>query len=65
MKLKILLSAVITAVVFAACDSRSYIVFSSSSHDFGRVKAESTLSHTFSFRNTGNATLVIERIRSG
>ena len=65
MKLKIFTISIFMTLIFSACDSKAYIVFSSTTHDFGKVKIESTLTHTFSFTNRGNATLVIDRIRSG
>lgn len=55
----------IFAFVTGACDSRAHIVFSNTVHDFGKARVESTLTHTFTFTNSGNATLIIERIRSG
>lgn len=65
MKLKIFTMAVLAAALIASCDTKPHIVFSSTTHDFGKVKVESTLNHTFSFTNRGTATLVIDRIRSG
>lgn len=65
MKLKILILSVFFAAVLCSCDSRPYIVFESTSHDFGKVKAESTVSYTFNFKNAGTGTLVIEKIKAG
>lgn len=65
MKFKILIILAFAASLFSACDSKAIIVFDSTTHDFGRVRIESTLEHKFTFTNRGNATLVIERIRSG
>lgn len=40
------------------------IVFSETSHDFGRVEAGTTLTNVFAFTNTGNALLEIREIQS-
>ncbi len=65
MKLKIFTIAALVFLVAASCDSKSKIVFDTTTHNFGKVKTESTLTHTFTFTNNGTATLVIDRIRSG
>lgn len=65
MKLKIFTIASLAVMLFTACDRKPHIIFSETTHNFGKVKVESTLTHTFTFTNKGNATLVIDRIRSG
>jgi hypothetical protein len=65
MKLKILIILSFAVALLSGCNSKAIIAFDSTTHDFGRVKIESTLEHTFTFTNRGNATLVIERIRPG
>lgn len=56
--------AVVFLILLAGCSSPR-ICFEEVSHDFGPVKAGTKLSHTFIFRNTGNATLRIERLQAG
>ena len=41
------------------------IVFESQAHDFGTVKPKTALTHEFVFKNTGTATLLIEKIKAG
>lgn len=48
-----------------SCDARAVAVFEETIHDFGKINKESTVKHTFKFRNAGNGTLVIERIKAG
>ncbi len=48
-----------------SCDAKSAIVFDETIYDFGKVKTESTLKHTFIFKNIGKSTLIIDRIKAG
>lgn len=48
-----------------SCEAKSIAVFDETVYDFGTVKKESTISHTFTFKNAGTGTLVIERIKAG
>ena len=48
-----------------SCNARSLIVFEETVYDFGKVTTESTLKHTFNFKNAGNSILYIERIKAG
>lgn len=48
-----------------SCDAKAVAVFEETIHDFGKVARESSVRHTFKFRNAGNTTLVIERIKAG
>ncbi len=41
------------------------IVFDHTEYDFGEVDAGETVEHLFPFRNTGDAPLRIEKVRSG
>ncbi len=42
----------------------SHIVFEETEHDFGVVGQQQTVKHTFKFKNEGDATLVIENIKT-
>ncbi len=48
-----------------SCDAKAVAVFEETIHDFGKVNKESSVKHTFKFRNAGNSTLKIERIKAG
>ena len=48
-----------------SCDARSVAVFEETIHDFGKINKETSVKHTFKFRNAGNGTLIIERIKAG
>jgi len=41
------------------------ITFAHTDFDFGEVEQGDDVEHIFTFRNTGNADLIIERVRSG
>jgi hypothetical protein len=41
------------------------ILFDQKEFDFGEMEAGEKLEHIFAFRNTGNGTLRIEKVRSG
>jgi hypothetical protein len=47
------------------CYAKPGIVFDKVIHNFGTVKTETSVKHTFHFRNTGKSTLIIERIKAG
>lgn len=46
------------------CAAKSIILFEKTVHDFGKVDKESVLKHTFTFKNIGNDTLVIDRVNA-
>jgi len=48
-----------------SCQAKALAVFDETIFEFGKVKTESTLKHTFNFQNKGTSTLVIERIKTG
>jgi hypothetical protein len=48
-----------------SCDARPVAVFEETVYNFGKISTESSVKHTFKFRNAGNGTLVIERIKAG
>jgi len=48
-----------------SCDGKPVAHFSETTHDFGKVKTGSTVSHTFQFTNIGTSTLIIERVKAG
>lgn len=41
------------------------IEFKESIHDFGEVTRGKTFKHNFLFKNTGNAVLIIKRVKAG
>jgi hypothetical protein len=41
------------------------IQFENTEHDFGHAKQRIQLKHAFSFKNTGDSELLIERVKSG
>jgi hypothetical protein len=43
---------------------QSAIVFDNAEFDFGEVDQGEEVQHVFSFRNTGEATLLVEKVRS-
>jgi len=47
------------------CDAKPKVQFMETVYDFGTVKQESAVKHTFSFKNTGNSKLIIERVKAG
>jgi len=48
-----------------SCEAKPSAVFEETVFDFGKTVKETTLKHTFSFKNTGTAVLVIDRIKTG
>lgn len=66
MKTKILVVLLIL-LVFAlnSCDGKPVAHFKETTHDFGKVQQNSTVTHTFHFTNEGKSTLIIERIKAG
>ena len=42
-----------------------HIEFVKSSHDFGKSVQNQSLVHEFAFKNTGDAPLIIERVKAG
>ena len=58
-------SALLIVLVIAfSCGGRPRIVFDSSTHNFGKVPQKSIVKHIFSFRNTGDGTLEIEKVQT-
>jgi hypothetical protein len=45
-------------------EGRPHIAFEQKDFDFGKVEAGEKIEHLFSFRNTGNGTLKIHKVRS-
>lgn len=41
------------------------ITFTQKDYDFGKVETGETIEHVYEFRNTGDGTLVIHKVRSG
>ncbi len=61
------LCAMVAALASHASDSKGSapsIAFEKTSHDFGKQPQNTALKHTFTFRNTGDATLIIEKVKS-
>ncbi len=50
---------------FSSCDAKPVAFFKDTTHDFGKVKTSSTVTHTFTFTNRGTSTLIIERVKAG
>jgi len=48
-----------------SCDAKSSIIFDKIEYDFGKIRKDSTVKHTFNFENKGKSTLIIERIKAG
>lgn len=48
-----------------SCDKKPVATFEETVFDFGKTGKEAELKHTFNFKNTGTATLVIDRIKTG
>ena len=48
-----------------SCDGKSNIVFDKTEHDFGKIRKEAVIKHTFNFENKGTSTLIIEKIKAG
>jgi hypothetical protein len=48
-----------------SCDSKSLIVFDKTEHDFGKIRTNAAVKHTFNFKNKGSEILIIERIKAG
>jgi hypothetical protein len=63
MKKLVLLS--VFNLVFIGAFAQAKIQFSDTKHDFGKVKeVNGPVSHVFTFRNTGNAPLVIQKVET-
>ena len=41
------------------------IQFAETSHDFGKSAPRQSLHHSFTFKNTGTAPLIIEKVKAG
>lgn len=66
MKIKITVFLFILFVcALNSCDGKPVAYFNETTHDFGKVKASSTVTHTFTFTNRGTSTLIIERVKAG
>ena len=48
-----------------SCDGKSGIIFDKIEHDFGKIRKDAIVKHTFNFENRGNSILIIERIKAG
>ncbi|MDR1593897.1 MAG: DUF1573 domain-containing protein [Prevotellaceae bacterium] len=63
MKKLVLLS--VFSLVFLGASAQAKIQFANTKHDFGNVKeAKGPVSHVFTFKNTGNAPLVIQNVET-
>ena len=47
------------------CEAKPMAMFQETTYNFGVVSKDSSMKHTFVFKNTGNSTLVIDRIKAG
>ena len=59
---RILLSVALLLGIPALSCSQPVIHFNEVRHDFGRVLQDDTLAYVFEFSNTGNQTLLIEKL---
>ena len=63
--------AVIAALGFCCSQAQAAdtqapkIQFSETAHDFGKSMPNQELKHSFTFKNTGKATLIIEDVKAG
>jgi len=48
-----------------SCYGKSLIIFDKTEYDFGKIRKNTTVKHTFNFENKGTSTLTIERIKAG
>ena len=48
-----------------SCDGKSSISFDKIEHDFGKIRKNTVVKHTFHFENKGKSTLIIDRIKAG
>ncbi len=60
----IALVALLNLSVFAVAGTGPRISFDKDSHDYGRVLSGDTVTEEFTFTNTGDETLIIEKLRS-
>ncbi|PKL37261.1 MAG: hypothetical protein CVV44_16640 [Spirochaetae bacterium HGW-Spirochaetae-1] len=56
---------ILAALILVSCAGTPKINFDQTSHDFGIVEPESELVHVFGFSNTGEATLIVQKVRAG
>jgi len=49
----------------SVCNSKSMIIFDKTEHDFGKIRKEAVVKHTFNFKNEGTELLIIDRIKAG
>jgi hypothetical protein len=62
---KLVLLSVFLSLVFVGASAQAKIQFSNTKHDFGNVReANGPVSHVFTFKNTGNAPLVIQDVKT-
>ena len=54
-----------TLFIISFCEAKPVAVFKEVIHNFGIIKAETPVKHTFKFSNRGNSILIIERIKAG
>jgi hypothetical protein len=48
-----------------SCAGKSLIIFDKVEYDFGKIRKNAVVKHTFNFENKGTSTLTIERIKAG
>lgn len=70
MKRKILI--VMAAIIFTGItafsgnkEDKPKIFFDKTAFDFGKIQKKTTVTHTFTFKNKGKATLIIDRVMRG
>lgn len=56
---------ILLAVTSVYSTGKSVIIFDKNTFNFGKIEKKTTVSHTFIFKNKGNATLIIDRVMRG
>ena len=62
---KILFSSILLVIMSLSAWAAPKIVFDKTTHNFGKIRPDTTHSISFIFHNRGTSTLVIERVRAG
>jgi len=65
MKNNLFLTLCFVVLSAVLCYGKSLIVFDKIEYDFGKIRKEAVVKHTFNFKNEGSSTLIIERIKVG
>ena len=55
----------VLSIGYLSCSGKPTIEFYEKSHDFGEIEHESAVTHAFTFKNSGDDTLNITKIKAG